>query len=143
SGLSVVDSPLRTIQGERMDFAERLVSTLTGGALTMLIGLGHRADLFEAAARGPATSAELAARAGLQERYVREWLGAMVTGGIFEHDAGTYTLPPDHTKFLVGDTASNLAPTALLLRGLSGTLPELERCFADGGGVPREDFAGH
>ncbi len=61
-------------------FAGHLVQTLTGGALTMLISLGYRAGLFEAAAAGPVTSAGLADRAGLQERYVREWLGAWSPG---------------------------------------------------------------
>ena len=65
-------------------FGDQLLGTLTGGMLTMLIGIGHRACMFEAAARGPATSAELAERAGLHERYVREWLGAMATGAIME-----------------------------------------------------------
>jgi len=32
-----------------------------------------------------ATNAELAAKAGLQERYGREWLGAVTVGGIIEH----------------------------------------------------------
>src|SRR4051794_41908006 len=49
--------------------------------LTLMIDLGHRTGLFAAAAQGPATSEELAARAGLSERHVREWLGAMATGG--------------------------------------------------------------
>jgi winged helix-turn-helix protein len=62
---------------QRDAFAARMLSTLTGGALTMLVSVGHRTGLFEAAARGPATSAVLAERAGLAERYVREWLGAM------------------------------------------------------------------
>jgi hypothetical protein len=77
-------------------FAEHMITTLTGGPLSMLVSVGYRTGLFEAAARGPATSADLAGRAGLQERYVREWLGAMVTGGFFSHDrtTGTYTLPP-------------------------------------------------
>jgi len=44
-----------------------------------MIDLGHRTSLFTAAAGSPATSQELADRAGLSERYVREWLGAMVT----------------------------------------------------------------
>jgi hypothetical protein len=65
------------------EFSERILATLTGGALTMLVGVGYRLGLFEAAARGPATRLELAERAGLHERYVREWLGAMVTGGFF------------------------------------------------------------
>ncbi len=76
----------------------------TAGMLTYMIDIGHRTGLFYAAAAGPVTSAELAARAGLEERYVREWLGAMVTGGIVDYDAATrtYTLPPAHAACLAG-----------------------------------------
>jgi SAM-dependent methyltransferase len=125
------------------EFGARMLATLTGGAMTMLVSIGHRTGLFEAAARGPATSAELAQRAGLQERYVREWLGAMVTSGFFEFDGGVYTLPPEHAKFLTGDTAANVAPMASMLRAFAGTLPELEKSFADGGGVPHAAFRAH
>jgi DNA-binding IclR family transcriptional regulator len=47
---------------------------------------------------GPSTSAEIATAAGLEERYVREWLGAMTTGRIVELDpeTGMYRLPPEH-----------------------------------------------
>jgi hypothetical protein len=67
-------------------FAGRLFELYTGGLLSLLVDIGHRTGLFAAAAAGPATSAELAGRADLQERYVREWLGAMVTGGIIDYD---------------------------------------------------------
>ena len=63
------------------EFAGRLFELFTGAALSCLIDIGHRIGLFKAAAEGPATSAGLARRAGLVERYVREWLGAMVTAG--------------------------------------------------------------
>lgn len=127
------------------DFAEHLIGTLTGGALSMLVSVGYRTGLFEAAARGPATSADLAERAGLQERYVREWLGAMVTGGFFTYEPAddTYLLPPEHAGFLTGDSAANIAPTASMLRAFGGALPELERCFVAGGGVPHAAFAPH
>ncbi|MEC3976056.1 class I SAM-dependent methyltransferase [Amycolatopsis sp. H20-H5] len=127
----------------RRAFAGKLLSTSTGGALTLLISLGHRTGLFEAAAGGPATSEALAARAGLRERYVREWLGAMVTGGFFtyEPESREYTLPPEHAVLLTGDTAANLAPTASMLRGFAGVLPGLERAFETGGGVSHEEFA--
>ena len=125
---------------EEKDFAAHLTATMTGSALTMLIGLGHRTGLFEAAARGPATSAGLAERAGLEERYVREWLGAMVTGGIFTYAAGEYTFPPEHAKFLLGETAANLMPSLLTLTAFTGILPDLERAFAEGGGVPRSAY---
>ncbi|WP_329046363.1 class I SAM-dependent methyltransferase [Amycolatopsis sp. NBC_01488] len=125
---------------EEKDFAAYLTATMTGSALTMLIGVGHRTGLFAAAARGPATSAGLADRAGLQERYVREWLGAMVTGRIFTFEGGEYTLPPEHAKFLLGETAANLMPSLLTLSAFTGILPDLERSFADGGGVPRSAY---
>ncbi|WP_372672511.1 class I SAM-dependent methyltransferase [Amycolatopsis kentuckyensis] len=128
---------------EEKDFAAHLTATLTGSALTMLLGVGHRTGLLAAAALGPATSPELAARAGLHERYVREWLGAMVTGGIFTLDAGKYTFPPQHAKFLLGETAANLMPSLLTLSAFTGILPDLERSFAEGGGVPRSAYGPH
>jgi 2-polyprenyl-3-methyl-5-hydroxy-6-metoxy-1,4-benzoquinol methylase len=125
-------------------FGERLLDLLTGNVLTMLISIGHRTGLFAAAARGPATSAELAERAGLHERYVREWLGAMVTGGIVEYDpsdGGRYTLPAEHAALLTGATSGNIGPVAGSLRTLGAVLPQVERRFADGGGVPIAEYA--
>ena len=124
-------------------FGERLLDMLTGGMLTMLIGIGHRTGLFEAAARGPATGVELAERAGLHERYVREWLGAMVTGGIMEYDPadGRYSLPAAHAALLTGATSRNVGPAASSLRTLGSVLPQVERCFTDGGGVPIAEYA--
>jgi len=129
----------------RTAFSEHMLATLTGGALTMLVSIGYRLGLFEAAALGAGTSFDLAERAGLEERYVREWLGAMVTGGFFHYDqdSGEYLLPPEHAALLTGDTAANVAPVASMLRAFSGALPELERCFAQGGGVDHESFAPH
>lgn len=123
-------------------FARHLLAMLTGGALAPLIGLGHRLGLFEAAALGPATSAELAARTGLQERYVREWLGAVATGGVLDLD-GTdrrYVLPAEPAPLLTGSRAANAAPMASMLQAMVGAIPELERCFRDGGGVGRDRF---
>ena len=49
-------------------FAERLMGTYVTSIVGLMIDVGHKAGLFEAAAQGPATSEELAERAGLQER---------------------------------------------------------------------------
>src|SRR5881227_3853929 len=77
------------------EFAGRLFGLLTDGLLVYMIDLGHRTGLFDAVAEGGGTSDEIADRAGLNERYVREWLGAVVTGGIVDYDASTatYRLP--------------------------------------------------
>jgi hypothetical protein len=130
------------VEIETQAFSSRLLELLTDHALTMLIGIGHRTGLFEAAARGPATSAELADRAGLDERYVREWLGAMVTGGLLTYDpvAGLYVLPPEHAPLLTGASARNVGPVTGTLRTLAAVLPQVERCFTDGGGVPITEF---
>jgi SAM-dependent methyltransferase len=124
-------------------FGDRLLDVLTGNVLTMLISIGHRTGLFEAAALGPATSAELAERAGLHERYVREWLGAMVTGGIVEYDPadGRHTLPAEHAALLTGATSRNIGPVAGSLRTLGAVLPQVEQRFSDGGGVPIAEYA--
>lgn len=76
-----------TVQERELDleaveaFAGRLAGAYAESMTTAMVALGHKVGLFEAAAEGPATSAELATRAGLVERYVREWLGAVTTAG--------------------------------------------------------------
>jgi SAM-dependent methyltransferase len=123
-------------------FAGRLFELYTGGLLTFLVDIGHRTGLFAAAAAGPATSAELAARADLQERYVREWLGAMVTGGIVEYDpaGATFRLPAEHAACLTGPGSANLAPFSRLDTHLAKHVDAVARAFREGGGVPYAEF---
>src|SRR5215468_8627524 len=99
------------------EFARKLFGFYTSGLLTMMIEIGYRTGLFEAAAKGPATSEELADRTGLQERYVREWLSALTTGGVFEYDPASrrFTLPPEHATCLTGGSSRNLAPGSQML----------------------------
>ena len=70
-------------------FIARLLKTYTESMVTLMIDLAFRTGLLEALAAGEATSEELAERAGLVERYVRECLGALVTAGIV-----SYSQPP-------------------------------------------------
>ncbi len=124
------------------DFVGKLLGIYTGCALTTLIDIGNQTGLFDAAAKNPATSQELAERAGLQERYVREWLGAMTTGGIFTYDPAsrTYTLPLEHAVLLTGDTARNLAPMSQMLTVFGRNISQLVHCFREGGGIPYSAF---
>ena len=123
-------------------FARTLFSHYTSGILTLMIDIGHQTGLFEAAAKGPGTSSELAARAGLDERYVREWLGAMTTGGLVEYDAETrrFTLPAAHAACLTGSSSRNLAANSQVLAMLASRLPRVAACFGTGGGVPYAEF---
>jgi hypothetical protein len=64
-------------------FAGSLIDTLNKSALSFMLSIGHRSGLFDTMSQMDySTSAEIAQQAKLNERYVREWLGAMVTGGI-------------------------------------------------------------
>jgi hypothetical protein len=67
-------------------FAQKIIDALSAGVLSLMTSVGHWTGLFDAmAGTMQATNAELAAKAGLQERYGREWLGAVTVGGIIEH----------------------------------------------------------
>jgi len=123
-------------------FAGRLVTAFTESIVTLMIDLADRTGLFAALAQGEGTSAELAERAGLVERYVRECLGALVTGHVVEYDAttGRYALPAEHAACLTGPGAMNLAPISRLSTHLAGHVAGVARAFREGGGVPYEEF---
>lgn len=121
-------------------FAERLIGTLNQGAMCLMISVGHRSGLFDVMRNlPPATSAEIAARADLNERYVREWLGAMVTGRIIEIDPATerFRLPAEHAAFLTREAgADNLAVFTQYIPLLGSVEDDIVECFKKGGGVP-------
>jgi SAM-dependent methyltransferase len=123
-------------------FAQRLFDAYTEGMLTLMIDVAHRTGLLDAAAAGPGTSQQLAERAGLTERYVRECLGALVTGGIIDYDATTcsYALPAERAVCLTGEGSLNLAPLSQITTLLAKTLGDVARAFREGGGVPYERF---
>jgi SAM-dependent methyltransferase len=129
-------------QAEVEAFAGRLMELYTGGMLTYLVDIGHRTGLFAALAEGPATSAELAARAQLQERYIREWLAAMATGGIvaYEPGSGSFRLPAERAACLTGRGAANLAPLSRFDTHLAKQVDAVARAFREGGGVPYAEF---
>jgi SAM-dependent methyltransferase len=131
-----------TVRAER--FAEKMVGALNGAALALMTSVGHRTGLFDVLkSRPPARAAEIAAQAGLAERYVREWLCAMATAGVVDHDpaAGTFVLPPEHAALLTrAARPNNLAPTFQWIPLLGSVVDEIVRCFAEGGGVPYASY---
>jgi SAM-dependent methyltransferase len=126
-------------------FAGRMIEALNLGSLCLLTSLGHRTGLFDAlAGRGPSTSAELAEEAGLDERYVREWLAGLTMARVVEHDPadGSYFLPAEHAAFLTrAATPDNIAVFAQYVSVLGGIEDEVVECFRNGGGVPYERFS--
>jgi 2-polyprenyl-3-methyl-5-hydroxy-6-metoxy-1,4-benzoquinol methylase len=125
-------------------FADRLVQILGDGALHLMIGIGHRTRLFDTMAElPPSTSNEIAKAAGLNERYVREWLGGMVTGRIVVYDPAdqTYTFPLEHAALLTRSaTPVNFASAMQWLAVLGSVEDKIVECFHKGGGVHYEAF---
>jgi ubiquinone/menaquinone biosynthesis C-methylase UbiE len=125
-------------------FADRLLGVLNDGALCLMISVGHRVGLFDAMREAPpATSDELARRAGLNQRYVREWLGAMVTGRVIEIEPaqGRYRLPPEHAAFLTRAAgADNMGLFSQYIGLLGAVEDDIVECFKNGGGVPYAKF---
>lgn len=79
-------------QAKKDAFAGKMVGILNGGMLALMTSIGRQSGLFETMAKLPASTSEgIAKAAGLNERYVREWLGAMVTGGVVEYDPHAHT----------------------------------------------------
>jgi SAM-dependent methyltransferase len=135
---------VETSLGTGEDFAERLFGILQSGMLSLMVGIGHRTALFDTmAALPPSTSEEIANAAGLDERYVREWLGAMTTGRIVDHDpvAMTFWVTPEHAASLTRAAGSgNLAVAAQYVGLLGQVEDQVVECFHRGGGVPYAAF---
>jgi 2-polyprenyl-3-methyl-5-hydroxy-6-metoxy-1,4-benzoquinol methylase len=125
-------------------FAEKMIDMLNNGALALMSSIGHRTKLFDVMNDlPPSTSAQIATAADLNERYVREWLGAMVTGGIVEYDPepGTYCLPSVHAASLIRAAApDNIAVFAQYIPLMGTVEDQIVDCFKNGGGVPYSAF---
>lgn len=121
-------------------FVGKVLGDTSATLVTILAVIGDRLGLFkDLAANGPATSAELAVRAGINERYAREWLGAMATAGYVEYDAASrrFTLPPEHAPALAQESGPFFFGGAYqMIPALVGILGQVTEAFRKGGGVP-------
>jgi SAM-dependent methyltransferase len=125
-------------------FAERALRIINDAALALMISIGHRTGLFDVMSHLPAmTAGDIAHAAQLNERYVREWLGAMVTGGIVDHDpAGdTFRLPAEYAACLTRDASpNNIAVTTQWIAVLGAVEDFVVEAFHHGRGVPYKAY---
>lgn len=121
-------------------FGMRMVAALNDASLAVTTSVGHQLGLFDVlAGMTQGTSHDVAAAAGLHERYVREWLGAMVTSGVVAYEAieQTYHLPAEHAASLTRAAgAANLASIMQFLPLIASVESDILACFRAGGGVP-------
>jgi SAM-dependent methyltransferase len=92
-------------------FVGRAVDEVGATLNAALVVLGDRLGLYRALAdAGPLTPAELAARTGTRERYVREWLSAQAAGGYVAYDDGRFSLPAEHAIALTDESSPAYLP---------------------------------
>jgi 2-polyprenyl-3-methyl-5-hydroxy-6-metoxy-1,4-benzoquinol methylase len=132
---------------------DALVAQLSAGALGAMdllsVYVGDRLGLYRVlAGGGPLTSGALAASAGINERYAREWLEQQAISGILcveGPDASAterrYRLPAGHDEVLLDESSlSFMAPMAQLIVALTRPLEALLEAFRTGDGVPFEAY---
>lgn len=121
-------------------FVEYTLGLLNSGFLSLMISIGHRTRLFDVMSNlPPSSSEEIARNAKLNERYVREWLGAMVTGKIVEYNPETrsFKLPAEHAAAITrAARIDNLSTLAQYISLFGNVEEQIVECFRKGGGVP-------
>jgi 2-polyprenyl-3-methyl-5-hydroxy-6-metoxy-1,4-benzoquinol methylase len=122
------------------EFAERIAGAIDSASLAVLLSIGHQTKLFDTmAALPPSTSAQIAETAGLNERYVREWLGGAASGQVVDYDPATQTYSlPSHRAAVLTRAAGpdNLARVAQFVSLIGEVEQPILGCFKNGGGLP-------
>ncbi len=111
------------------------------GALSYV---GDRLGIFKAlAGAGAVTVAELAQRTGLNERYLREWLGAMTAAKYIEYDPASarYTMSPEHAMILADETSQFFMGGFMqMIVPEVSMAPKLMESFRTGKGLPQSEY---
>ena len=121
--------------------ASKTLQIINDAALALMMSIGHRTrslryDGRPAAVDGGGPSLR---PPRLNERYVREWLGAMVTGGIVEYDPASGHLPPSARArgcLTRASSPNNVAVTSQWIAVLGGAEDAVVEAFRHGRGVP-------
>ncbi len=135
-------------QAEREALVGRLYSSTIGALELFHVYLGARLGLYRALAAGPLTEAQLASKAGINQRYAREWLEQEAVAGILVVEPGEadekrrrYSLSRGHAEVLIdADSTNFFAPAAQGLVAIGGVMPNIVEAFRTGGGVPYEAY---
>jgi 2-polyprenyl-3-methyl-5-hydroxy-6-metoxy-1,4-benzoquinol methylase len=127
-----------------LGFQEYMVDVINKGALSLMLSLGHRVGLFDTmVSLPPSTSKQIAIASNLDERYVREWLAAMVVGKIVNYDSSNnlYSLPKEKAEFLTRQTkVYNFAASMQWIPVLGQVEDQIVKCFKNSGGVPYSSY---
>ncbi len=142
----IVDNEREFDMGEAKAFTGVLAGHFNSAALTIMLSVGHKTGLLDVLGQLPAsTSVQIAAAAGLDERYVREWLAVLVTGRVVEYEprGKLYWLPAERAASLTrSGVLGNYAIYAQFPPILGSAQDELIEHFKLGGGTHYHDYPG-
>jgi 2-polyprenyl-3-methyl-5-hydroxy-6-metoxy-1,4-benzoquinol methylase len=120
------------------DLMGKLVGDMGAAMSAALVVLGDRLGLYRALSQGPATSVELAKRAGTAERYTREWLAAQAAAGYVQYDAATgrYSVTPEQAFAFAEEGSPAFVPGAFqVISSMFRDEPKIAEAFRSGKGV--------
>ena len=126
------------------NFSDYLTDILNKGSLALMLSIGHRTKLFDImSSLPPATFEEIAAKSGLNSRYVKEWLAAMVTGKIidYDHKKKSFQLTKEKAQYLTRQSSVyDFSASMQWIPILAQVEDDIVRCFQVGGGVPYSSY---
>jgi SAM-dependent methyltransferase len=130
--------------GKVKEFAAVMTNDLGAAMQGALSYIGDRLGLFKSlAGAGAVTCAEFATRTGLNERYLREWLGAMTAAKYISYDAATarYSMSPEHAMILANeDSPFFMGGFMQMIVPEVGMAPKLLDSFRTGRGLPQSEY---
>ena len=111
-----------------------------GGAFSVpLVQIGESLGLYQTLSEnGPLSSGELAARTGLKERYLREWLSAQAASNYitFEPTTEKFSMTPEQSSVFANQGSPfYLAPAFGSAAAFQQNMPQVKDAFRTGEGV--------
>ena len=127
------------------DFLFQVSGDIGAAMFGALNYMGDRLGIFKALAEaGAVTCEDLAAKTGLNERYMREWLSAMSAATYINYDPATkkYSMTPEHALVLAKEESPFFMGGFLemILPNVSVT-PKVMEAFKNGGGVKQSEYS--
>ena len=119
-------------------FIGQFVTDLGASVHAGMVVIGEKLGLYKALAAGPMTAAELAAKTGTDERYLREWLSSQAAGGYVTYDAGTrkFHMSEEQAFTLAQEDSPAYLPGAFeLALGSLAAVPRIAESFRTGAGM--------
>ena len=128
-------------------FIDQVISDMAAAASAPMALIGERLGLYrEMAGAGPLSTHQLAQRAEVDERYVREWLGNQAAGGYVVYDPRTdrYELPDEHALALADETSPFYSLGAFdVIAAMWRDEERIDDLFRTGGGIGWHDHDPH